>query len=114
MTKLSGNKRRVHTRLEAHGSVCVTAVVLPAGANRQFGQRSLAGSLVPGFRVSSKYLVGGNTKLASLHVLEAFKKFNVPPSSKSSVESNARITKYSLYTSLSLNFSLRGVVREQS
>jgi hypothetical protein len=33
MTELSGNKRRVHTRHEAHGSVCVSAVVLPAGAN---------------------------------------------------------------------------------
>jgi len=41
MTELSGNKRRVHTRHEAHGSVCVSAVVLPAGANPQFDQRGV-------------------------------------------------------------------------
>ncbi|MNV82040.1 hypothetical protein D3C71_1757520 [compost metagenome] len=41
MTELSGNKRRVHTRHEAHGSVSVPAVVLPAGANLQGGQRGL-------------------------------------------------------------------------
>lgn len=33
VTQLSGNKCRVHSRHEAHGSVCVSAVVLPAGAN---------------------------------------------------------------------------------
>ncbi len=38
MTELSGNKRRVHTRHEAHGSVSVSAVVLPAGANPQIGR----------------------------------------------------------------------------
>ena len=41
MTELSGDKRRVHPRHEAHGSVCVTAVVLPVGANHQIGQRHL-------------------------------------------------------------------------
>jgi hypothetical protein len=41
MTELSGNKRRVHTRHEAHGSVCVSAVVWPAGANPQFDQCGL-------------------------------------------------------------------------
>jgi len=41
MTELSGNKRRVHTRHEAHGSVSMSAVVLPSGANPQFGQCSL-------------------------------------------------------------------------
>ena len=39
MTELSGNKCRVHTRHEAHGSVSVPAVVLPTGANLQGGQR---------------------------------------------------------------------------
>lgn len=38
MTQLSGNKCRVHTRHGAHGSVCVSAVVLPAGANPQIRQ----------------------------------------------------------------------------
>lgn len=46
MTELSGNKRRVHTRHEAHGSVCVSAFVLPAGANL-----NLAPSILPAFDI---------------------------------------------------------------
>jgi hypothetical protein len=41
MTELSGNKRGVHARHEAHGSVCVPAVVLPVGTNPQIGQYDL-------------------------------------------------------------------------
>jgi len=41
MTELSSNKRRVHTCHEAHAGVRLSAVVLPTGANAQFGQCSL-------------------------------------------------------------------------
>ncbi|MNN49915.1 hypothetical protein D3C81_1644700 [compost metagenome] len=41
MTQLIGNKCRAHTRHEAHSSVCVSAVVLPTGANVQFTQCGL-------------------------------------------------------------------------
>jgi hypothetical protein len=62
MTELSGNKRRVHTRHEAHGSVSVSAVVLPAGANAEFGQCSQKVLWVTrDCWMNSKRLVGQNT-----------------------------------------------------
>lgn len=42
VAQLNGNKCRVHTRHGAHGSVCVAAVVLPAGVKSRFGRCGLS------------------------------------------------------------------------
>jgi hypothetical protein len=62
MTELSGNKRRVHTRHEAHGSVCVSAVVLPAGANHQSVSASWKG-VAPARHGMSLFMAEHHTQL---------------------------------------------------